>query len=140
MLLKNIYDGKWTREKRKLAKKAVEEALKKLNRVYVNNVETAVNRRTREEFSGSNYTDGIWKDNKRALADKMRFADVMSDVVAATVGWKNDGKLGHVRKDDFVNFVKGDVLLDSGDRKYSARVVVGIKRNGNYVLYDITSM
>ena len=64
----------------------------------------------------------------------------MDDVVTATVGWKNDGILTHDRTDKFVDFVKGDVLLASGDTKYSARVVVGITRGGNYVLYDITSL
>ena len=139
-ILQDIYDGRWTREKEKQAKAAARNALKKFNRVYVNNVETAVNRRTRDEYGGSQYTEDIWKSNKKVFADKMRFADVMDDVVTATVGWKNDGILTHDRTDKFVDFVKGDVLLASGDRKYSARVVVGITRGGKYVLYDITSM
>ncbi len=139
-ILQDIYDGRWTREKEKQAKAAARDALKKFNRVYVNNVETAVNRRTRDEYGGSQYTEDIWKSNKKVFADKMRFADVMDDVVTATVGWKNDGILTHDRTDKFVDFVKGDVLLASGDTKYSARVVVGVTRGGNYVLYDITSL
>ena len=139
-ILQDIYDGRWTREKEKQAKAATRNALKKFNRVYVNNVETAVNRRTRDEYGGSQYTEDIWKSNKKVFADKMRFADVMDDVVTATVRWKNDGFLKHDRTDRFVDFVKGDVLFASGDTKYSARVVVGITRGGNYVLYDITSL
>ena len=139
-ILKDIYDGRWTREKGKQARKAAKEALKKYKRVYVNNVETSVNSDTRNEYSGSDYTYEIWKRNKRAFADKMRFADVIDDVVSATVGWKNDGSLTHRRTDNFVDFVKDDVLLASDDKKYSARVVVGVTKSGNYVLYDITSM
>lgn len=139
-ILQDIYDGRWTREKEKQAKAAARNALKKFSRVYVNNVETAVNSDTRREFGGSRYSKALWDRNKKAFADKMRFADVMDDVVTATVGWKNDGILTHDRTDKFVDFVKGDVLLASGDTKYSARVVVGITRGGNYVLYDITSL
>ena len=139
-ILQDIYDGRWTREKEKQAKAAARNALKKFNRVYVNNVETAVNSDTRTEYTGSDYTEALWKRSKNKFADKMRFADVMDDVVTATVGWKNDGILTHDRTDKFVDFVKGDVLLASGDTKYSARVVVGITRGGNYVLYDITSL
>ena len=125
-ILQDIYDGRWTREKEKQAKAAARNALKKFNRVYVNNVETAVNSDTRTEYTGSDYTEALWKRSKNKFADKMRFADVMDDVVTATVGWKNDGILTHDRTDKFVDFVKGDVLLASGDTKYSARVVVGI--------------
>ena len=139
-ILHDIYDGRWTREKEKQAKAAAGNALKKFNRVYVNNVEMAVNSDTRTEYTGSDYTEALWKRSKNKFADEMRFADVMNDVVTATVGWENDGILTHDRTDKFVDFVKGDVLLASGDTKYSARVVVGITRGGNYVLYDITSL
>ena len=139
-ILHDIYDGRWTREKEKQAKAAAGNALKKFNRVYVNNVEMAVNSDTRTEYTGSDYTEALWKRSKNKFADEMRFADVMNDVVTATVGWENDGILTHDRTDKFVDFVKGDVLLASGDTKYSARVVVGITDEGRYVLRDITSI
>ena len=78
-ILQDIYDGRWTREKEKQAKAAARNALKKFSRVYVNNVETAVNSDTRREFGGSRYSKALWDRNKKAFADKMRFADVMDE-------------------------------------------------------------
>ena len=127
-------------EKTKLAKAAAREALKKIDRVYVNGVYAKINYDSRHEFVGSEYTNSLRKNSKNKFADKMRMADVIDDIVAATVAWKNDGGLKHPRKDDFVDFVKGNVLIDSGNAKYSASVVIGVNKHGEYTLYDITNI
>lgn len=61
-------------------------------------------------------------------------------VITVTTGWKNDGGLTHLRRDNFVDFGHGHALLMSGENKYDAEVVVGIKRNGEYVFDDVVEI
>ena len=41
----------------------------------------------------------------------MRAADIADDIITATTSWAKDGKLKHPRRDSFVDFAHGDVLI-----------------------------
>lgn len=45
--------------------------------------------------------------------------------------------LNHKRKDNFVQFARGEVLLRIGDNDYSAKVIVGYTSGNQMVLYDV---
>ena len=70
----------------------------------------------------------------------MRAADIADDIITATTSWAKDGKLKHPRRDSFVDFTHGDVLIQAGANQYDAETVVGITADGEYVFYDVVDM
>ena len=140
-ILSNIDTSSWDAETKEKAKKAASEALKKFSDgIVVDGITRKVNRTSRREYTRSNYTERLYKTSPDIFADKMRAADITDDIVFATTNWIRDGELTHDRNDDFVDFDHGNTLIASGDRKYSAEVVVGIKKNGEAVFYDVVDM
>ena len=140
-ILSNIDTNFWDAETKEKAKKAASEALKKFSDgIVVDGITRKVNRDSRNEYTRSEYSEKLYKRNKVIYADKMRAAEVADDIVFATTNWSRDGKLTHDRNDNFVDFDHGNTLVASGDRKYSAEVVVGIKKNGDAVFYDVVDM
>ena len=99
-----------------------------------------VNKTSRDEYTRSRYTEYIYRQNTEAFADKMRAAANADDVITATVDWTAGGGLKHDRNDNFVDFTRGNVLLQSGANQYRASTIVGITNNVVYVLYDIVDI
>lgn len=48
--------------------------------------------------------------------------------------------LNHPRKDAIADFARGSVLIRVGGNNYSADVVVGTRKNGSMILYDILNL
>ena len=72
--------------------------------------------------------------------DKLKSAPNMAEAVKAATGWKYEN-LGHYpRSDSIISFRRGEVLLQIGQNKYSASVVLGYTLGGKYVFYDMVSM
>ena len=46
----------------------------------------------------------------------------------------------HERKDDLEQFARADLLLQVGQNQYKAETLVGTKKNGEAVLYDIVNI
>ena len=137
-ILEEIYDGVWNITKKRQAQAEAKRVLLKFkDGISVDGVEYAVNRTSRREYTRSNDTDRLYRKDKDAFADKMRMANNVDDVIIATTDWKQDGGLNYPREDNFVDFVKGDTLMMSGDAKYTAKVVVGIEDSGRKVFYDV---
>lgn len=140
-ILSSLDTTSWDEQKKEEAKRAAKAALLEIrDGVPVNGINYKINRTSRREYTRSNDTERLYRTNKDAFADKMRAASVAGDVIIATTDWARDGGLTHPRKDNFADFVHGDVLLQSGESKYTAKTVVGITANGEYVLYDVTDL
>ncbi len=140
-ILRNIDISSWDDTKKAEAKKAASDALKKFNNgIVVNGITRKVNKVSRREYTRSNYTESLYKNDPDVFADKMRAADVADDIVVAATNWSRDGGLTHERKDNFVDFDHGQTLIMSGNAKYSAEVVVGITDQGDAVFYDVVDM
>lgn len=140
-ILSKIDTSTWDKTKKDAAKKAAVEALKKLkDGIVVNGITHKVNKQSRNEYTRSNYTEGLYKKAPDVFADKMRAADVADDVVIAVTDWNRDGELKHPRTDKFVDFAHGRTLIAAGNAKYSAEVVVGITESGEAVFYDVVDM
>ena len=137
-ILSGIYTGKWDNATADKAKKAAKTALLKFkDGIAVKGITAKVNKISRDEYARSNYSEALRRHDGEAYADKMRAASVADDVVVAATNWNRDGGLTYPRKDDFVDFDRGQTLISSGNNKYSATVVLGITADGEYVFYDV---
>lgn len=140
-ILENIDTTSWDNTKKETAKKAATKALKQFSDgIVVDGITRKVNRRSRKEYTRSEYTEGLYNKTPDVFADKMRAADIADDIVVATTNWNRDGGLKHPRDDNFVDFDHGTTLIATGTAKYSAEVVVGITDKGEAVFYDVVDM
>ena len=140
-ILSHIDTSTWDSAKKAQAKAAARTALLAFeDGIQVNGITYKVNRTSRREYTRSEDTERLARRTPDAFADKMRAADIADDIITATTSWAKDGKLKHPRRDSFVDFAHGDVLIQAGANQYDAETVVGITADGEYVFYDVVDM
>lgn len=140
-ILSHIDTSTWDSAKKAQAKAAAKTALLAFeDGIQVNGITYKVNRTSRREYTRSEDTERLARRTPDAFADKMRAADIADDIITATTSWAKDGKLRHPRRDSFVDFAHGDVLIQAGANQYDAETVVGITADGEYVFYDVVDM
>lgn len=140
-ILSHIDTSTWDSAKKAQAKAAAKTALLAFeDGIQVNGITYKVNRTSRREYTRSEDTERLARRTPDAFADKMRAADIADDIITATTSWAKDGKLKHPRRDSFVDFTHGDVLIQAGANQYDAETVVGITADGEYVFYDVVDM
>mgnify|MGYP002569599600 CR=1 FL=1 len=140
-ILSHIDTSTWDSAKKAQAKAAAKTALLAFeDGIQVNGITYKVNRTSRREYTRSEDTERLVRRTPDAFADKMRAADIADDIITATTSWAKDGKLKHPRRDSFVDFAHGDVLIQAGANQYDAETVVGITADGEYVFYDVVDM
>ena len=140
-ILSHIDTSTWDGAKKAQAKAAAKTALLAFeDGIQVNGITYKVNRTSRREYTRSEDTERLARRTPDAFADKMRAADIADDIITATTSWAKDGKLKHPRRDSFVDFAHGDVLIQAGANQYDAETVVGITADGEYVFYDVVDM
>lgn len=140
-ILSHIDTSTWDSAKKAQAKAAAKTALLAFeDGIQVNGITYKVNRTSRREYTRSEDTERLARRTPDAFADKMRAADIADDIITATTSWVKDGKLKHPRRDSFVDFAHGDVLIQAGANQYDAETVVGITADGEYVFYDVVDM
>lgn len=107
-ILSNIDLTQWNKQTKKKVQAAAKEALKKFSDgIVVDGITRNVNKVSRNEYTGSKYSEKISKTMPQLYADKMRAASAIDDVVIAATDWARDGKLLHPRTDNFVDFDHG---------------------------------
>lgn len=140
-ILSHIDTSTWDSAKKAQSKAAAKTALLAFeDGIQVNGITYKVNRTSRREYTRSEDTERLARRTPDAFADKMRAADIADDIITATTSWAKDGKLKHPRRDSFVDFAHGDVLIQAGANQYDAETVVGITADGEYVFYDVVDM
>lgn len=140
-ILSHIDTSTWDSAKKAQAKAAAKTALLAFeDGIQVNGITYKVNRTSRREYTRSEDTERLARRTPDAFTDKMRAADIADDIITATTSWAKDGKLKHPRRDSFVDFTHGDVLIQAGANQYDAETVVGITADGEYVFYDVVDM
>ena len=140
-ILSHIDTSTWDSAKKAQAKAAAKTAMLAFeDGIQVNSITYKVNRTSRREYTRSEDTERLARRTPDAFADKMRAADIADDIITATTSWAKDGKLKHPRRDSFVDFTHGDVLIQAGANQYDAETVVGITADGEYVFYDVVDM
>ncbi|MDO5379141.1 MAG: hypothetical protein Q4G52_12485, partial [Clostridia bacterium] len=121
--------------------KAVKQALKEKfpNGVAVGNNQIQITKKSRKEIT--NAKDAMWlKSNQPDIyADKMRAANNADEILQASTDYVSEG-LMHERKDDIIDFGRGNVQIEVGGQMYDAEVIVGTKSDGSMLLYDFVKM
>lgn len=121
--------------------KVVKDNLRKRfpNGVTVGNNEIKINPITRREMTYSEYMKRVYRKSPQIYADKLRATDNVDEILKASRDYVNEAPL-HPRKDNITDFARGNVLIRVGSNDYNAEVIVGTKRNGDMILYDIINL
>lgn len=132
-ILKGVPSGEWV--------STVKERLKQKfpNGVAVGNNEIKIDKQSRKEMTFSKYMQWLYKNDPQLGADKLRATNNADEILHATTDWVNEG-LKHSRKDKIVDFARGNVLLRVAGNDYTANVVVGMRKNGTMVMYDVLNL
>lgn len=109
------------------------------NGITIGNSEINIDKQSRREMTFSRYMQWLYRNDPQVHADKLRATDNADEILYATTGWVNEG-LRHPRRDNIRDFARGEVLLRIGSNDYVADVVVGTRKNGAMVLYDVLNL
>lgn len=84
---------------------------------------------------------GSETQNKRTKKynDKIKTISNADELLKSANNWIGEQRK-HGRKDNIVEFGRGNVFFRVANDGYSADVIVGIKENGSAVLYDLKSI
>ena len=107
--------------------------------IPVGNNEIFIDKQSRQEMMYSRYTQWLKRERPDAFADKLRATNNSDEILLASKNYVNEG-LNHTRKDNIRDFARGRVLLRVGNYDYTADVIVGMRENGNMILYDIINL
>ena len=118
--------------------KVVKDNLRKRfpNGVTVGNNEIKINQNSQREMTYSRYMLWLLKKGDQIYGDKLRATDNADEILRASRNYINEALL-HPRKDDIIDFARGNVFIRVGSNDYSAEVIVGKRKNGKMLLYDI---
>lgn len=106
---------------------------------YLNGEYVEVSNNSRKEFTSSKYSKRLAYENPEIYADKMKTAPYL-DIISQNAKDYNRGNAEHDRKDNIIEFERGNIILRIGNNEYVADVVIGVKDNGGKKFYDITNI
>ena len=109
------------------------------NGVVVGNNQIHIDKQSRREMTFSRYMQWLYNNDPQTHADKLRATSNADEILRATIDWINEG-LNHPRKDQIADFARGNVLLRVGGNDYSADVVVGTRKDGSMLMYDVLNL
>ena len=98
-----------------------------------------IDKQSREEMTYSKYTTYLKNNIPNRYADKLRATNNADEIIKSTRNYINEG-LKHPRKDDIVDFARGDIRLRIGTNDYKADVIVAMKKNGKLIFYDMINL
>ena len=78
-------------------------------------------------------------ENPQAYNDKLKTIANADEILSVAKNWIGE-KIKHIRKDDIVEFARGNVMYRVGETGYVAGVIVGTRKNGSAVLYDLVNI
>ncbi len=107
--------------------------------VTVGNNVIHINQQSRQEMTFSRYMQRLFNTEPTVYEDKLRATDNADEIVRAAQNWVNEALL-HPRKDDIIDFARGEVLMRIGNSDYSAQVIVGNRGKKGLLLYDIINL
>ncbi|MBE6891383.1 MAG: hypothetical protein E7481_05075 [Ruminococcaceae bacterium] len=107
--------------------------------VYIGHKKIEINNTSRKEFGSSKYSRRLYSEDQDVLKDKYLSLFNADEVLKASQNYVNEAPK-HVRKDNIVDFGRGNVYIKVGDNLYNADVVVGYTSNNNMVFYDLVGL
>lgn len=109
------------------------------NGVTVGNNVININAQSRREMTFSKYMQRLFNLEPQMYADKLRAANSADEILQAARNWVNEALL-HPRKDDIIDFARGEALMRIGSNGYTAQVIVGNRGENGLLLYDIINL
>ena len=109
------------------------------NGITLKNNTVVIDRQSRKEMTFSKYMTWLRANDPQAFSDKLRATNNTDEILHATTDWVSEG-LKHPRQDNIVDFARGNVLIRVGNNDYIASVIVGTKKNGTMIMYDIIDL
>ena len=121
--------------------RTVKQALKEKfpNGVTVGSNQIQITGKSRNEITNSKDTMWLKSNQSDVYADKMRAANNADEILQASTDYVSE-KPAHERTDNIVDFGRGKVQLEVGGQMYDADVIVGTKKDGSMLLYDLVGM
>ena len=104
----------------------------------INGEHIEVSAKSRGEFSNSKESRNLSSYEPEVYADKMRTSPYL-DTISQNTEYKNEAPK-HPRNDDNVSFDRGNVNLKIGGNEYSADVLIGAKKDGSKLFYDLSNI
>ena len=98
-----------------------------------------INKKTAREWQRSRDAMSLYRKDKNVYSDKMNAFENADELLKASKKYVGEG-LKHVRKDNFVEFARGEVDFKVGDNGYTADIIVGTTDTGESSLYDIVKI
>lgn len=109
------------------------------NGVTVGNSQIEISGKSRNELTRSRYTSVLAAEDPTVYGDKMRSTNNIDEILQTSDGYAEE-PLKHGRRDDITSFERGNVRIRVGGRDYTAEVVIGKRKNGGSLLYDILNL
>lgn len=104
----------------------------------INGEHIEVSAKSRGEFSNSKESKNLSSYEPEVYADKMRTSPYL-DTISQSTEYKNEPP-EHPRNDNIVSFDRGNVNLKIGENEYSADVLIGVKKDGRKLFYDLSNI
>lgn len=109
------------------------------NQIDVHGQKIQINKTTNDEFRRSRSANTLLKDSPQTYNDKLKTVANADEILKAAKNWIGE-ELDHTRNDDIVEFARGNVMYRVGKNGYVADVIVGTRKNGAAVLYDLVNI
>ena len=109
------------------------------NRIKANGQTFQINKTTNDEFRRSESATELLESAPQVYNDKLKTIANADEILATAKNWIGE-KTKHNRKDDIVEFGRGNVMYRVNGNGYIADVLVGIRKNGSAVLYDLVNI
>ena len=109
------------------------------NLIEANGQKFQINKTTNDEFRRSESATKLLESSPVAYNDKLKTIANADEILTAAKNWIGEATK-HTRKDDIVEFGRGNVMYRVGENGYVADVLVGIRKNGSAVLYDLVNI
>lgn len=117
----------------------IKQYIPNISSVIVGNENININRTTKKEYLNSKYSQYISRNNSSVYKDKLNALQNIDEIIKATHNYVNES-LNHTRKDNIIQFSRGEVNLRVGNNEYKANAVYGYSSNGNTYFYDIINL
>lgn len=104
----------------------------------INGEHIDVSAKSRSEFTNSKDSAYLRYNESEIYADKMKTAPHL-DIISQNANYENEAA-NHDRTDNIMSFDRGKVELRIGGKEYSAEVIIGVRKDGSKVFYDIVGM
>ncbi len=133
----DIFDGNNGESVARTIQRVIHERFNNL--VDVHGQKIQVNKTTNDEFRKSESARALLENDAQTYNDKLKTIANADEILSAAKNWIGE-EIKHIRKDDIVEFARGNVTYRVGENGYVADVIVGTRKNGSAVLYDLVNI